>query len=254
MFRFSRRQIGFVLVVALLLIPAAAVAGHRFADVPNSNIFHNDISWLADKGITKGCNPPANTLFCPKGGVTREQMAAFMHRAEKQLGTRYASAFATDIALTSAANRRLATVYMTAPTSGGAISASATAGISDRGVGALGILWVEINNGGRCSVSNVMTIADGWFTDPTGLVTSETSGSVGTLGAPAGTYRIDLCAWRTGATVDVDVAELAVTWIATGATGGATLSDHAAQSANASNSDLGIEDLMARMIASTSEE
>ena len=54
MFRFSRRQIGFVLVVALLLIPAAAVAGHRFADVPNSNIFHNDISWLADRGITKG--------------------------------------------------------------------------------------------------------------------------------------------------------------------------------------------------------
>jgi hypothetical protein len=69
------------LVVAVTLIgTAAAVAAHDFTDVPTANVFHNDISWLADYGITKGCNPPANDRFCPDDPVTRAQMAAFMHR------------------------------------------------------------------------------------------------------------------------------------------------------------------------------
>ena len=46
-----------------------------------SSVFVNDIEWLADAGITKGCNPPANTRFCPEATVTRGQMAAFLHRA-----------------------------------------------------------------------------------------------------------------------------------------------------------------------------
>lgn len=29
---------------------------------------------------TRGCNPPVNDQFCPEDAVTREQMAAFMHR------------------------------------------------------------------------------------------------------------------------------------------------------------------------------
>jgi hypothetical protein len=36
---------------------------------------------LGTAGVTKGCNPPANTKFCPKDPVTREQMAAFLKRA-----------------------------------------------------------------------------------------------------------------------------------------------------------------------------
>jgi hypothetical protein len=51
-----------------------------FADTAGS-VFANDIEWLADSGITSGCNPPANTLFCPDDPVTRGQMAAFLHRA-----------------------------------------------------------------------------------------------------------------------------------------------------------------------------
>ena len=51
-----------------------------FLDVAGS-VFEADITWLADQGITKGCNPPANTLFCPDDTVTRAQMAAFMVRA-----------------------------------------------------------------------------------------------------------------------------------------------------------------------------
>lgn len=51
-----------------------------FADVADDSVFLDDIEWLKEKGITKGCNPPDNDLFCPKNPVTREQMAAFLRR------------------------------------------------------------------------------------------------------------------------------------------------------------------------------
>lgn len=52
-----------------------------FDDVPDTSLFSDDVTWLADQGVTKGCNPPANTLFCPEEPVTRGQMAAFLVRA-----------------------------------------------------------------------------------------------------------------------------------------------------------------------------
>jgi len=45
------------------------------------SVFEVDIEWLAAAGITKGCNPPTNDLFCPDDSVTRGQMAAFLVRA-----------------------------------------------------------------------------------------------------------------------------------------------------------------------------
>lgn len=68
-----------VLVVALV-VPLGVVAADEFTDVGSGNPFRADISWLADEGISRGCNPPANTQFCPDADVTREQMAAFLHR------------------------------------------------------------------------------------------------------------------------------------------------------------------------------
>lgn len=68
------------LVVLALLIPAAAYAAAGFTDVEDSSPFVADIQWLSDSGVTKGCNPPTNDMFCPKANVTREQMAAFLHR------------------------------------------------------------------------------------------------------------------------------------------------------------------------------
>jgi hypothetical protein len=56
-------------------------SGGPFADVPSSHTFASDIAWLAKEGITKGCNPPSNTQYCPSGHVTRGQMAAFLVRA-----------------------------------------------------------------------------------------------------------------------------------------------------------------------------
>ncbi len=71
---------------ALLVAPATVWAIDRFTDVPDTNVFHNDIKWLADNGVTLGCNPPTNDRFCPTDAVTREQMAAFMRRlAENQV-------------------------------------------------------------------------------------------------------------------------------------------------------------------------
>jgi hypothetical protein len=75
-----------VLVTALIVAPLTAIASHSFTDVPDTNTFHQDIAWLADAGVTKGCNPPENTEYCPKDEVTREQMSAFMRRlAENQV-------------------------------------------------------------------------------------------------------------------------------------------------------------------------
>ncbi len=54
--------------------------GTKFLDTIGS-IFADDIEWLADRGITKGCNPPTNNLFCPYAKVTRGQLAAFLNRA-----------------------------------------------------------------------------------------------------------------------------------------------------------------------------
>lgn len=50
-------------------------------DDTGGHVFDADISWLAAAGITRGCNPPANSRFCPDEPVTRGQMAAFLNRA-----------------------------------------------------------------------------------------------------------------------------------------------------------------------------
>lgn len=51
-----------------------------FVDVEDS-VFVNEIALMAEMGITRGCNPPANDRFCPDDPVTRGQMAAFLVRS-----------------------------------------------------------------------------------------------------------------------------------------------------------------------------
>jgi hypothetical protein len=69
-----------VMATVLISVPTAVWASHQFTDVPDSHIFHTGISWMKDNNITVGCNPPANTQFCPDDNVTRGQMATFMKR------------------------------------------------------------------------------------------------------------------------------------------------------------------------------
>jgi hypothetical protein len=54
--------------------------GDLFID-DNGHLFENDIDKLGTAGVTKGCNPPTNDMFCPNDYVTRGQMAAFLQRA-----------------------------------------------------------------------------------------------------------------------------------------------------------------------------
>jgi hypothetical protein len=69
-------------IVRSLGMPNPPMPGsQRFLDVPPSNPFYAFIDQLAIRGITVGCNPPDQTLYCPSSGVTREQMAAFIIRA-----------------------------------------------------------------------------------------------------------------------------------------------------------------------------
>ena len=70
----SREQMASFLVRALSLAPTGT---DFFADDEGS-IHEDDINRLAASGITTGC---ASGSFCPTRAVTREQMAAFLHRA-----------------------------------------------------------------------------------------------------------------------------------------------------------------------------
>jgi LmbE family N-acetylglucosaminyl deacetylase len=62
-------------------VPAPSVSqGLKVLGDIATSTFRDDIVWLADAGITAGCNPPANDEFCPNKNVTRGQMAAFLVR------------------------------------------------------------------------------------------------------------------------------------------------------------------------------
>jgi hypothetical protein len=74
----TRGQMAAFLVRALNLTDDGG--GNTFVD-DDGSIFENDIAKLAAAGITKGCNPPLNDMFCPNDNVTRGQMAAFLVRA-----------------------------------------------------------------------------------------------------------------------------------------------------------------------------
>jgi glucose/arabinose dehydrogenase len=52
----------------------------HFAD-DDGHVLEGAINRLADAGITVGCNPPANTNFCPDRRLTRAEAAAFIARA-----------------------------------------------------------------------------------------------------------------------------------------------------------------------------
>ncbi len=75
----------FLIITAFILtsivagsLGAITVLAWPFSDVSSSSIFYNDIHWLDFNGITHGCDLSGH--FCPGDVVTREQMAAFLHR------------------------------------------------------------------------------------------------------------------------------------------------------------------------------
>ena len=78
------QSLGVGLALALLLAAPVALAalppGGTFVD-DNGTLFEGAIEAIAAEGITTGCNPPANTRYCPDDFVTRGEMAVFLVRA-----------------------------------------------------------------------------------------------------------------------------------------------------------------------------
>jgi len=74
-----------VYTVAVTVTDGTTLTGADSVDLTvltdiSDSIFKNDIVWLANEGVTKGCNPPDNDEYCPNSNVTRGQMAAFLVR------------------------------------------------------------------------------------------------------------------------------------------------------------------------------
>lgn len=59
---------------------SGSTVSERFLD-DNGSIHEANISAIAALGVTKGCNPPLNSLYCIDAPVTRAEMAVFLMRA-----------------------------------------------------------------------------------------------------------------------------------------------------------------------------
>ncbi|WP_257513278.1 S-layer homology domain-containing protein [Microbacterium sp. zg.Y909] len=55
-------------------------ASSPFSDVPTTNSFYKEISWLADSGISTGWDVGGKKSFRPFNPITRDAMAAFLYR------------------------------------------------------------------------------------------------------------------------------------------------------------------------------
>ena len=80
----GRRRLTTLALVALAFVAGSVTSGagavwasHQFPDVPTSSQFHGDIDWLVDNGIANGY---ADGTFKPTAPVSRQAMAAFLHR------------------------------------------------------------------------------------------------------------------------------------------------------------------------------
>jgi hypothetical protein len=194
-----------LLVAVALVIPGAVYASHQFNDVPDSHTFHNAIAWMKDNNITVGCNPPANTNYCPDDNVTRGEMAAFMKRlAENNVvdaatldgadSVAYTNPAAGDVsdnvALPLNTVAELAELSITAPVSGGLVitgvvtPASATSGQAT--------FWLQVDNA-TCTfdVANFYSVFYGRV-EQTGNAGTSASAS-GVAAVAAGPHTVTFC-------------------------------------------------------------
>jgi len=200
-------------VAVAVLVPVVAFAAGGFTDVGDDNIFKNDIQWMADNGITKGCNPPTNDMYCPEDNVTRQQMAAFMHR----LGDRVTS-------LTEVAERASGSPFDTSatplisfgidvPSDGGVLAVSTSGTFFDEGTTATdGIAWIEIDGSPTCGGWDAKSLPNGsvtWDADGSqsraGMATTEATVVI------AGHHQIDVCGVHFGTLFDF-AGKAVATW------------------------------------------
>jgi hypothetical protein len=66
--------------ILVALVPLALLAAGPFTDLDPNSPHNGNIAAIQAAGITKGCDPPDFTQYCPKDNVTREEMASFLAR------------------------------------------------------------------------------------------------------------------------------------------------------------------------------
>jgi hypothetical protein len=70
-------------IVSAMIAPATAAPldpNGTFVD-DDGSVHEGSIEAIAEVGVTIGCNPPANDLFCPEDAVSRAEMATFLIRS-----------------------------------------------------------------------------------------------------------------------------------------------------------------------------
>ena len=191
-------------ISALLVTPIAVFASHQFTDVPPSHTFHNSIAWMANNGITAGCNQDADE-FCPDDFVTRGQMSAFMKRLAEAgvvdaatlagqdattLGNPAASDLTNNIQLPLTGITELAELMIDAPVRGGLIIDGVLTPVTDVGV-RVGRFWIQVDDG-DCDASQVSSVMHGVL--ETGEPQRGGSASItGTAVVAAGERTVTLC-------------------------------------------------------------
>jgi hypothetical protein len=206
------RIVTFALAVTTVAVPAAW-ASHQFADVPETNPHHADVAAIRTAGITQGCNPPANTLYCPDHPVRRDQMASFLQRG---LGRASRATGHVQIPL-GLGFTGVATTTITVSGSGFLLANAASMGFAGSGCPCTLQMRLRESPSGGTS----------WFFAEE--ITSDRGNAVGNtwvFPVTAGTRTVTLEGRLTTGSAPI-AAEGAVTamWVPFGATGGGTLGD-----------------------------
>ena len=68
------------LTLLVALVPLSMLAAGAFTDLDPASPHNANIEAIRQAGITKGCDPPDFTLYCPNDYVTRQEMASFLAR------------------------------------------------------------------------------------------------------------------------------------------------------------------------------
>ena len=200
-------------VVVAVLVPVVAFAAGGFTDVGDDNIFRNDIQWMANAGITKGCNPPANDMYCPGDNVTREQMAAFMRRLADRVTSLTEVAERVEGSSFDTSATPLISFGIEVPSDGGVLAVTASGTFYDKGATATdGLAWIEIDGDGACGGWDAKTIPNGsvaWDAD--GSQSRAGMATVAATGVVAGDHQVDVCGKHFGTLFDFSGKAVA-TW------------------------------------------
>lgn len=217
------------LVVVSMVLPLSIYAAHQFEDVPASSTFHNAIDWMAETGITVGCNPPDNDRYCPSEPVTRGQMSAFMKRlAEFQvvdagtlggkspaaLGNPVVNARNADVDFVVGGVVKLAQLTIATPANGGLVIDGA---VTFEGQDALSMVWIQVD-ATACNLSpaSIEQVMFGLFEQTNGAAVTESI--TGAAVVSSGQHTVTFCGFAGGATPATALAVSLVAEYATSVT------------------------------------